>query len=187
MAHPKPRKVLTMSRHLLTMSCNQSPKAALFPQVNVLPGLVACFVERTWNHLCVARCELWPHGASRFTCDELPVGPLRSMLVTCWRGAVLNHVRTRARPRRSAQGHTSTVRALPGRAAFRGSSQRAGFLVGLCRSSPGGVALVTGDAGSGKSRLLSEVATRAMAAGAEVLRGHAVPSSDSTGELTAGG
>jgi DNA-binding CsgD family transcriptional regulator len=34
---------------------------------------------------------------------------------------------------------------------------------------------VTGDAGSGKSRLLSEVATRALAAGAEVLRGHAVP------------
>ena len=67
------------------------------------------------------------------------------------------------------------MRALPGRAAFVGRAGELGSLVGLCRSGPGGVALLIGEAGSGKSRLLSEVAARAGAAGAVVMRGHAVP------------
>jgi len=44
-----------------------------------------------------------------------------------------------------------------------------------CRSGPGGVTLVTGDAGSGKTRLLGEASGRAALSGAMVLRGHAVP------------
>ncbi|HSK58461.1 MAG TPA: ATP-binding protein, partial [Actinomycetospora sp.] len=50
-------------------------------------------------------------------------------------------------------------------------------LVGAALSGPGGLGLVTGEAGSGKTRLLEEVATRVDAAGARVLRGHAVPGS----------
>jgi ABC-type cobalamin transport system ATPase subunit len=67
------------------------------------------------------------------------------------------------------------VRALPGRAAFVGRASELGALVGLCRSGPGGVALLIGDAGSGKSRLLSEVAARTGSAGTVVMQGHAVP------------
>jgi predicted ATPase len=48
-------------------------------------------------------------------------------------------------------------------------------LVGAALSGPGGLTLVSGEAGSGKTRLLDEVAVRAHAAGARVLRGHAVP------------
>ena len=73
------------------------------------------------------------------------------------------------------RGHTLLVRALPGRAAFVGRASELSALVGLCRSGPGGVALLIGDAGSGKSRLLSEVAARTGSASTVVMRGHAVP------------
>ena len=82
---------------------------------------------------------------------------------------------SRASPWLWVPGHTSLVRALPGRAAFVGRASELGALVGLCRSGPGGVALLTGDAGSGKSRLLSEVAARTGPAGTVVMQGHAVP------------
>ena len=55
---------------------------------------------------------------------------------------------------------------------------RADELAGMlrvCRSGPGGVTLLTGDAGSGKTRLLGEACGQAGLAGAMVLRGHAVP------------
>ena len=62
------------------------------------------------------------------------------------------------------------VRALPGRAAFVGRASELSALVGLCRSGPGGVALLIGDAGSGKSRLLSEVAARTGSASTVVMQ-----------------
>lgn len=48
-------------------------------------------------------------------------------------------------------------------------------LVDACSSGPGGLTLVVGEAGSGKSRLLEEVSKKAAAAGARVTHGHAVP------------
>ena len=63
----------------------------------------------------------------------------------------------------------------PGAARLVGRDDELGVLVAAALSGPGGVTLVTGEAGSGKTRLLDEVATRAAAAGARVLRGHAVP------------
>jgi len=56
-----------------------------------------------------------------------------------------------------------------------GRASELSALVGLCRSGPGGVALLIGDAGSGKSRLLSEVAARTGSASTVVMQGHAVP------------
>ncbi|GLZ47454.1 hypothetical protein Acsp06_36390 [Actinomycetospora sp. NBRC 106375] len=63
----------------------------------------------------------------------------------------------------------------PGGAPLVGRGDEIGALVGAALSGPGGVTLVSGEAGSGKTRLLEEVAARAAAAGARVLRGHAVP------------
>ncbi|MHC1560956.1 ATP-binding protein [Actinomycetospora sp. C-140] len=63
----------------------------------------------------------------------------------------------------------------PGGAPLVGRADEIGALVGAALSGPGGVTLVSGEAGSGKTRLLEEVAARAAAAGARVLRGHAVP------------
>ncbi|WP_442873932.1 ATP-binding protein [Actinomycetospora sp. NBC_00405] len=62
-----------------------------------------------------------------------------------------------------------------GAAPLVGRDDELGVLVGAALSGPGGVTLAAGEAGSGKTRLLDEVAGRAAAAGARVLRGHAVP------------
>ena len=67
------------------------------------------------------------------------------------------------------------MRVGPGAAPLVGRDDELGVLVGAALSGPGGVTLVAGEAGSGKTRLLDEVAGRAAAAGARVLRGHAVP------------
>ncbi len=67
------------------------------------------------------------------------------------------------------------MRVGPGAAPLVGRADELGVLVGAALSGPGGVTLVAGEAGSGKTRLLDEVAGRAAAAGARVLRGHAVP------------
>jgi DNA-binding CsgD family transcriptional regulator len=50
-------------------------------------------------------------------------------------------------------------------------------LLAFCASDAGGSVMVAGEAGIGKSRLLEEVGERTAAAGAIVLRGHAVPGS----------
>ena len=63
----------------------------------------------------------------------------------------------------------------PGAAALVGRDDEVAVLVAAVLSGPGGVTLVTGEAGSGKTRLLEEVARRAAVAGTRVLRGHAVP------------
>ncbi|WP_433781877.1 ATP-binding protein [Actinomycetospora sp. CA-101289] len=63
----------------------------------------------------------------------------------------------------------------PGSAPLVGRDDEVSALVGAALSGPGGLGLVTGEAGSGKTRLLDEVAARVDAAGARVLRGHAVP------------
>ena len=63
----------------------------------------------------------------------------------------------------------------PGAAPLVGRDAELGALVAAALSGPGGVTLVSGEAGSGKTRLLDEVAGRAERAGARVLRGHAVP------------
>ncbi|MEJ2861922.1 ATP-binding protein [Actinomycetospora flava] len=63
----------------------------------------------------------------------------------------------------------------PGAAPLVGRDDELGALVGAALSGPGGVTLLSGEAGSGKTRLLDEVADRAARAGARVLRGHAVP------------
>jgi DNA-binding CsgD family transcriptional regulator/tetratricopeptide (TPR) repeat protein len=67
------------------------------------------------------------------------------------------------------------VEGRPGSAPLVGRDAEVSALVGAALSGPGGLALVNGEAGSGKTRLLDEVATRVDAAGARVLRGHAVP------------
>jgi hypothetical protein len=58
--------------------------------------------------------------------------------------------------------------------AFVGRVRELALLIGS-RSDAGGITLVTGDAGSGKTRLLAEAADRAGAEGVLVLRGHGVP------------
>ncbi|GAA4792003.1 hypothetical protein GCM10023200_29110 [Actinomycetospora chlora] len=67
------------------------------------------------------------------------------------------------------------MRARPGGAPLVGRERELSALVGAALSGPGGLVLVPGEAGSGKTRLLDEVAARARAAGVRVLRGHAVP------------
>ncbi|MDD7932994.1 ATP-binding protein [Actinomycetospora straminea] len=67
------------------------------------------------------------------------------------------------------------MQAGPGAAPLIGRDDEVAALVAAALSGPGGVTLVAGEAGSGKTRLLDEVAVRATAAGARVLRGHAVP------------
>ncbi|MDN5917195.1 MAG: AAA family ATPase [Pseudonocardia sp.] len=67
------------------------------------------------------------------------------------------------------------MQASPGGSALVGRDAELGDLVGRCLSASGGVTLVLGEAGSGKTRLLDEVAARASSAGALVGRGHAVP------------
>lgn len=71
--------------------------------------------------------------------------------------------------------HTGSMQAGPGAAPLTGRDDEVAALVGAALSGPGGVTLVAGEAGSGKTRLLDEVAVRVAAAGARVLRGHAVP------------
>jgi DNA-binding CsgD family transcriptional regulator len=62
-----------------------------------------------------------------------------------------------------------------GRAALVGRAEELAEMLQACRSGPGGVTLLSGDAGSGKTRLLGEVSGRAALSGAMLLRGHAVP------------
>ena len=62
-----------------------------------------------------------------------------------------------------------------GRPALVGRADELAGMLRVCRSGPGGVTLLTGDAGSGKTRLLGEACRQAGLAGAMVLRGHAVP------------
>ncbi|MFC5140982.1 ATP-binding protein [Actinomycetospora rhizophila] len=67
------------------------------------------------------------------------------------------------------------MQAGPGSAPLVGRDDELGALVAAALSGGGGVTLLAGEAGSGKTRLLDEVADRAARAGARVLRGHAVP------------
>ncbi|MDD7942792.1 AAA family ATPase [Actinomycetospora lutea] len=67
------------------------------------------------------------------------------------------------------------MQAGPGGAPLVGRDDELGALVAAALSGGGGVTLLAGEAGSGKTRLLDEVAGRAARAGARVLRGHAVP------------
>lgn len=62
-----------------------------------------------------------------------------------------------------------------GRSALVGRADELAEMLRVCRSGPGGVTLLTGDAGSGKTRLLGEACGQAGLAGAMALRGHAVP------------
>lgn len=62
-------------------------------------------------------------------------------------------------------------------ASFIGREAELEALTGQCLAGEGGLTLLTGEAGSGKSRLLSELETRAGAAGVPVLHGRAVPGS----------
>ena len=57
------------------------------------------------------------------------------------------------------------MRVGPGAAPLVGRDDELGVLVGAALSGPGGVTLVAGEAGSGKTRLLDEVAGRAAGGG----------------------
>lgn len=62
-----------------------------------------------------------------------------------------------------------------GTASFIGREAELAALTRQAIGGAGGLTLLTGEAGSGKTRLLSELGDRAAAAGARVLRGRAVP------------
>jgi hypothetical protein len=66
-----------------------------------------------------------------------------------------------------ADGHSA-------RTPLVGRSDELADLLTFCASEAGGAAIVSGDAGIGKSRLLDELGERVAASGALVLRGHAV-------------
>ena len=67
------------------------------------------------------------------------------------------------------------MRATPDGPALVGRDRELAALTAACRSGAGGLTLVEGEAGSGKTRLLDEVAAAVARAGVPVHRGHAVP------------
>jgi hypothetical protein len=95
-----------------------------------------------------------------------------------WHEVLLQRDRARSRDGRS---HTDVVNGRgaatggPAATSLVGRGAELAQLLALCDAGEGGAALVTGDAGIGKTRLLDEVAARVGAAGAVVLQGRAVP------------